>query len=335
MAIGIGIIGAGVMGADHARTVARQVAGAELAAISDIDAGRAEAVAAETGARRALTDPRAVIADPAVDAVLVASPDATHAELVLACLDAGKPVLCEKPLAGTAEESLRIVAAEAALGRTLVQVGYMRRFDPAYVAMKATLDSGGVGAALMFHCQHRNPKAPPWFESMMSITNAAVHEIDIARWLLGSEIVRGQVHRSVSSRHSHVRDPILMVLENANGQLIDIEIFLNSHYGYDVRGELVCEQGTVTLAPPVVTTLRQGGGETFPFARDWRPRFADAYRLELQSWVRGIATGQYEGADAWDGYAATAIAEACVRALDSGAPVDIRLADRPSGRGAR
>ena len=329
MSLGIGIIGAGIMGADHARTLARHVAGAHLAVLSDIDQARAAAVGAETGARRVVSDPRDVIADAGVDAVLVASPDATHADLVLACLAAGKPVLCEKPLAASAAECLKIVAAEAALGRTLVQVGFMRRFDPAYVAMKATLDGGTLGAALLFHCVHRNATVPPWFEAMMSITNAAVHEFDIARWLLGTEFVRGQVHRSASAAGRKFRDPMVLVLEAASGQLVDIEVFMSATYGYEVRGELVCEQGTVALVPPVLTELRQGGGQSFPYAHDWRPRFADAYRLELQSWVRGIASGHYEGASAWDGYAATAIAEACVHALDSGQPVDIRLAAHP------
>jgi len=326
MSFGIGIIGAGVMGADHARTIFRDVAGAHVAALSDIDAARAAAVGGETGARRVDTDAHVVIADPGVDAVLIASPDATHAELVLACLAAGKPVLCEKPLAATAEACLRIVAAEAALGRTLVQVGFMRRFDPAYVEMKAALDAGALGAPLVLHCVHRNVSAPVWFEAMMAITNAAVHEIDIARWLLGAEIVRAQV---VRSRTARAADPILLVLETDRGPLIDIEVFVSAQYGYDVRGELVCERGTVSLAPPVATDLRHAGAQSFRFAADWRPRFADAYRLELQSWVRGLATGRYEGASARDGYAATAIAEACVRSLDTGAPVDIRLADDP------
>jgi myo-inositol 2-dehydrogenase/D-chiro-inositol 1-dehydrogenase len=329
MSIGIGIIGAGVMGADHARTLARHVAGAHVAAISDIDAARAAAVGAETGARRVLTDPRDVIADPDVQAVLVASPDATHAELVLACLAAQKPVLCEKPLAATAADCLNIAIAEAALGRTLVQVGFMRRFDPGYAQMKATLAGGTLGAARLLHCVHRNPQAPPWFEAAMSITNAAVHEFDIARWLLGSEFFSVQVLGSAPADAGRLRDPLFIVAETARGELVDIEVFLNAGYGYDVRGELVCERGTVTLAAPVLTDLRHAGVESFPFARDWRPRFADAYRLELQSWVRGVASGSYEGASAWDGYVATAVAEAGVRSLASGAPVDISLADRP------
>lgn len=330
MSFGIGIIGAGVMGADHARTLARHVPGAHVAAISDIDAARAKTAAAESGARKVLTDALAVVADAGVDAVLVASPDATHAELVLACLAVKKPVLCEKPLATTSAECLQIVAAEAVLGRTLVQVGFMRRFDPAYAEMKATLASGALGPALLLHCVHRNVRVPLWFDSLMSITNAAVHEIDIARWLLGGKLVRAQVFRSVSARGGPFRDPLLLVLENDAGQLIDIEVFMNARYGYDVRGELVCESGTVSLAPPAATVTRRDGAQTFGFAADWRPRFADAYRLELSSWVRGIATGRYEGASAWDGYVATAVAEACVQSLNSGTPVEIALAERPA-----
>ena len=117
MSIGVGIIGAGIMGADHARIFASSVAGAHLVAISDADAARAKAVAEETGARRALSDPFALISDPDVGAVLIASPDATHPDFAIACIRAGKPVLCEKPLAPTAVEGLRVIEAEIAGGQ--------------------------------------------------------------------------------------------------------------------------------------------------------------------------------------------------------------------------
>ena len=329
MSLGIGIIGAGIMGADHARAIAGNVPGAHVAAISDIDAARVASVGAETGARRILADGFAVIADPGVEAVIVAAPDATHAALVLACLEAGKPVLCEKPLAVTSAESLAIVTKEAAMGKMLVQVGFMRRFDPAYVEMKAALASGSLGEALLLHCVHRNAAPAYDFAPFMAIANSAVHEIDIARWLLGTEFSRASVFRPVP-RAGRIADPLLLVLEGTAGPLVEIEVFINAGYGYDVRGELVCERGTVTLAPPVATELRHAGVQSFAFARDWRPRFAAAYRHELQSWVRGIATGRYEGASAWDGYVATAVAEAGVRAIDTGVTQDIGLADRPA-----
>src|SRR5919107_4929897 len=185
--IGVGVVGTGIMGGDHARTLAQSIKGATLVALADPDVERASAIAGATGARRVHADPHALIEDPEVDAVLVASPDPTHERLVLACLAAGKPVLCEKPLAPTIEGCLRVIEAEVALGRRLVQVGFMRRFDPGYAAMQATLADGRIGTPLILHCVHRNATVPPSFDSGMLITNAAVHEIDIARWLLQDE----------------------------------------------------------------------------------------------------------------------------------------------------
>jgi myo-inositol 2-dehydrogenase/D-chiro-inositol 1-dehydrogenase len=156
------------MGADHARILATQVPGAQLQAIQDADMARAKSVVAETGAAQLVSDPLALIANPAIDAVIIASPDKTHREFALACIAAGKPVLCEKPLAPTARECLEVVAAESNRGRRFVQVGYMRRFDPAYTELKAKLRSGALGGALIFHCIHRNVSAPDWFDSRMA-----------------------------------------------------------------------------------------------------------------------------------------------------------------------
>jgi myo-inositol 2-dehydrogenase/D-chiro-inositol 1-dehydrogenase len=329
MTIRVGIVGVGVMGADHARTLATQVPGAHLHAVQDADAARAAAVAQETGAGKSLTDPLALIADPAIDAVLIASPDATHRDFTRACLAAGKPVLCEKPLAPTARECLEIVAAEAALGRRLVQVGYMRRFDPAYVELKAKLGSGRLGRALMFHCQHRNVAAPAWFTADMAIGNSAVHEFDIARWVLDADMISVQAFKPRGPAPGAAVGPVFILLESALGQLVDIEVFNNAAYGYDVRGELVCETGTVALAPPVrtVTNATLVHGADYP--ADWRPHFADAYRLQLQAWIKSIETGHPVGASAWDGYVAAAIAEAGQESLARGQRVAIKLAPRP------
>src|SRR5688500_9172605 len=177
MNLRIGVIGTGIMGSDHARTIAGSIKGALVFAVSDKDRDRASAIAFETRAPRVHAQARALIDDPDVEAVLIASPDPTHEDLVLACLEAGKPVLCEKPLAPTIAGCLRIVAAETAMGRRLVQVGFMRRFDPGYLAMKAALATGQAGAPLLMHCVHRNASVPPFFDSGMLISNSAVHEI--------------------------------------------------------------------------------------------------------------------------------------------------------------
>ncbi len=327
MSVRIGIIGTGIMGADHARTLATHVPGATLRAVHDADAARARNVAEETGAETVAASPLALIEDITVDAVLIASPDATHKELVLACLAAKKPVLCEKPLAPTPAECLAVVAAEAKLGRRLVQVGYMRRFDPAYADMKAARRSGQLGKALMLHCFHRNVSTPAWFDAGMAVTNSAVHEFDIARWLLDDELASVQAYVPATSR-AEAGSPVFLVLATARGLLVTIEVFNNAGYGYDVRGELVCEKGTVSLRQPAAIECSTSLAQTIAYPADWRPRFATAYRLQLNAWVHSLETGTGDGASAWDGYAASAVADAGVRSLVEGHPMRIELAEK-------
>ncbi|MEA2295422.1 MAG: myo-inositol 2-dehydrogenase / D-chiro-inositol 1-dehydrogenase [Solirubrobacteraceae bacterium] len=331
MGLAVGVIGTGVMGSTHARTIATAVSGARLAAVSDVDADRAAAVAAGLGCERVHRDPYALIADPSVDAVLIVSSDATHVDFTLACLEAGKPVLCEKPLAPTAAACLDVVQAESALGRRLVQVGFMRRFDAGYAELKRMLDGGEIGAALMLHCVHRNPSVPPHYTSDMLITSSATHEIDVARWLLGEELVAATVHapRSSSLAPDRLRDPQFVLLEGASGALIDVEVFVTARYGYDIRCEVVGERGTVSLAPPTRVLVRRDRGDTAPVPGDFRDRFADAYRTQFQAWVAALAAGGPQGPSAWDGYATAVVADACLESLATGARTAVALAPRP------
>jgi myo-inositol 2-dehydrogenase/D-chiro-inositol 1-dehydrogenase len=271
----------------------------------------------------------ALIGDPAVEAILIASPDPTHEELVLACLAAGKPVLCEKPLAPDIEGCLRIVAAETAMGRRLVQVGFMRRFDPGYGAMQSALRAGQIGAPLLMHCVHRNASAPPSFDSSMLISNSAVHEIDIARWMLEDEFASVTVFGRTSPVSGSLVDPQFLVLESHKGVIVDIEVFVNARYGYDVRAELVGEAGSVTLAPQPPVRIRSSGQDASSFAEDWRAHFAAAYKAQLQAWADSLRTGIPVGASAWDGYAATATAAACLAALQTGRRSEVPLQPRP------
>jgi myo-inositol 2-dehydrogenase / D-chiro-inositol 1-dehydrogenase len=239
--------------------------------------------------------------------------------LTLACVAARKPVLCEKPLAPTSRECLELIAAEVAGGKRLVQVGYMRRLDPSYVEMKNHLASGRLGRPLMFHCVHRNVSAPPWFDGGMAIANSAVHEFDIARWLLSGELTAISVFRPGSPDGATPGAPVFLVLEGAGGVLVTIEVFNDAAYGYDVKAELVCEKGTVELQRPVASVVNHALSQGAGYPEDWRPRFKDAYRLQAQNWIQAIHAGKpADGASAWDGYAATLVAEAGLRALKSG-----------------
>jgi len=327
----VGIIGTGIMGTDHARLLSAAVSGAAVSALFDVDRERARGVADGIPSARVLGDPVELIHDRDVDAVLVASSDPTHEEFVLACIAAGKPVLCEKPLAPSVPGCQRILDAEAAFGSRLVSVGFMRRYDPGYVELKRLLDDGQLGRPLVLHCVHRNPTAPVGLPSATVITNSAIHEIDQARWLLSDEIVAASVHRPRPSRAAgKTQDPQVLILESSQGVLIDIEVFVNARYGYDVRCELVFEEGAATVDAPAPSLVRRADVAGRALPADWRPRFAEAYRSELQDWVDGLRLAKTPpGASAWDGYAATLVAQACVAALESGTRQEIPPATKP------
>ena len=324
----IGIIGTGVMGADHARILAAGIAGAELAGVQDASNERAKALANETGAK-VFADPQSLISDPGIDAVMICSPDSTHHALALAVIAAGKPVMVEKPLASTIAEAKEIIEAEMKHGKRLVQVGFMRRFDPGYRAMKAALLGGRLGQALFLHCIHRNAVGPDYLTSDLVISSSAGHEFDIARFLLDDEIVSASVTRPRASRLAPNRQPQFIVLESASGIVVDIEAFVDCGYGYDVRGELVCEKGTISLNPSPTTTLRHAGHDGYETPPDWRPRFADAYRAQMQAWVASLSGKPSDGASAWDGYRAIQVTEACLQASRSGRRIEVLTEDKP------
>lgn len=329
MSIRLAIIGAGVMGSDHARIFAEEVPGVALQVISDADLTRAKGAADSYGAAHALTDGFAAIARPDVDAVVIAAPDSFHASLTLACIAAGKPVLCEKPLSQDLNECLQVLAAEEKCGKRLVQVGFMRRFDPGYAEMKSGLAEGLIGKALLLHCQHRNVAAAYDARPEMAIANSAPHEYDIARWLLDAEVTAASVFRPGGAA-APATVPVQMVLETDKGQLVNIEININAGYGYDVRGELVGESGTISLRNPDATTSNASFKQYTPYPADWRPRFAEGYRKQNIAWVKSISTGAANiGASAWDGYCSTLVASAGIKALHSGARIPVTAIAKP------
>lgn len=330
MTIGVGVIGAGVMGAGHATMLATQISGCRLAAVADADESRVAALARKFGDVRTATTAMTVIHDDAVDAVVIASPDDTHASLVLECIRLGKPVLCEKPLATTSDACLEIVDAEMKGGRRLVQVGFMRRFDPGYEALRAAVAGKRLGAPLFFHCIHRNAVATSYTTSEMIILNTAVHEMDIARFVLGEEFVNVTVRASRPTVSAPDRRPQLLLFETVSGALVDVEAFVDAHYGYDVRAELVCEKGALSLAQTFAVQSSAAGAFGHALYPDWMGRFDDAYRRELQAWVQAVAQGSACGASAWDGYVATRTAEISLDAFRTQQRRDIEIGERPA-----
>jgi myo-inositol 2-dehydrogenase/D-chiro-inositol 1-dehydrogenase len=288
-------------------------------------------VAEQFGAVDVETDPARAIARRDIDAVIIASPDETHAALTCDTLALGKPVLCEKPLAASSAECLQVIEAEIKMGRPMIQLGFMRRFDPAYTEMKALLDAGQVGGAIIMHNFHRNVTAPTNFTGQMAITNSAPHEFDVARFVLGCDYAAISVFQPQGVDTSKTGAPVFMVLETTCGQLVNIEINNNAGYGYDVRGELVGEKGSVFLNAPIHSRINTALKAIKRYPADWRPRFAEAYRLQNKAWIQFIETGQVSpiAANAWDGYCAAVVAEAGVEALRTGTRVAVHLAKKP------
>ncbi|MGO2528446.1 MAG: Gfo/Idh/MocA family protein, partial [Microbacterium gubbeenense] len=197
----IGVVGAGAMGADHIRRIESRITGAHVAAVVETDPGRAESAALAAPDSRPFARIEDAIADDAIDAVLVAVPGAAHLPVLLPALEAGLPILCEKPLTPDSATSLRVLEAEQKLDRPHIQVGFMRRFDPEYARLRELIASGDAGELLMLHCAHRNPSVTESYVQEMLINDSVVHEFDVVPWLAGSAV------KSVEVRHSR-RNPL-------------------------------------------------------------------------------------------------------------------------------
>jgi myo-inositol 2-dehydrogenase/D-chiro-inositol 1-dehydrogenase len=340
--IKIAVLGVGIMGADHVARITSRISGARVVVVNDYLAEKAGAIAAGIPDCRAVGDPLDAIADPEVDAVVIASPGPSHEKQLLACLEHGKPVLCEKPLTTDTETSLAVVKREAELGKRLIQVGFMRRFDHEYAQLKSLLDAGEFGRPLVLHCVHRNPAVPPTFDSAMVVRDSLVHEVDVTRFLLEEEIVSIQIVKPSANPGAPegLADPQIAIMRTASGKHIDVELFVTTGVAYEVRTELVGEKGSAFIGLDVglvrKTATGMWGGQITP---GFRERFGQAYDTEFQRWVdavhAGATTGDYtDGPVAWDGYAAAAVCEAGVLSLNSGEPVDVRMVARESIKGA-
>lgn len=315
----VGIIGTGMIGAVHANNLAHRTVGAQVVNVMDVDRKRAEEVAANCGAR-ATSDAADLIADPAVDAVLIASPDTTHADLSIACIEAGKPVLCEKPMATTVADAERILRAEIAEGRRLAQVGFMRVYDRTHVEVYNMLQRGDLGAALRIRGAHMNP-----FSGKKSIetaiVNSLIHDIHSVRWLMGAEVnevyvqwAPAQVDEPRSARYAVVQ------IRFDGGAIGTLEWSGASGYGYEVMVEVVGERGTAQTISHTSPVLRRGATIAQEITPNWPQRFAKAYVDEAQIWVDSIQSGEQTGPSAWDGYMSLVVAEACIRSTETGLP---------------
>ena len=229
-----------------------------------------------------------------VDAVVLATPGTTHEKQLLACLEHGKPVMCEKPLTTDVATSLEVVKREAELGKRLIQVGFMRRFDAEYVALKALLGDGELGTPLVMHCVHRNAEVPPNFDSSMIVKDSLVHEVDVTRFLFDEEITSIQVIKPAANPNAPqgLQDPQIAIFQTASGKHVDVEVFVTTGVAYEVRTEVVGERGSAMIGLDVGLVRKSApghwGGQITP---SFKERFGLAYDVEIQRWVDAVRSG--------------------------------------------
>jgi myo-inositol 2-dehydrogenase/D-chiro-inositol 1-dehydrogenase len=207
----------------------------------------------------------------------------------------------------------------------------MRPYDQGYRALKQVLTSGQIGEPLMLHCAHRNPRVGEAYTTDMAITDTLIHELDVLRWLLDDDYVSVQVvfPRKSSKALPHLRDPQIVLMETAKGTRIDVEIFVNCQYGYDIQCEVVGETGIAKLPEPSAVQMRSGAKLSTEILVDWKDRFIGAYDVELQAFINDVLAGKLTGPSAWDGFAAAVAADACIAAQNSGEVVPVTLPARP------
>lgn len=333
MTVKIGLIGLGMIGRDHLKRFKDVITGAQVTAVCDINKSVADNIAAEYGATP-FYDAEAMIHSPLVDAVFICSIGPVHKTQILAAFQAGKPVFCEKPLTPTADEAKEIIDAEVKAGKRLLQLGFMRRFDPGYQALKQSIDRGELGEILLMHCAHRNPAVPESYTLEMAINDSATHEIDIIRYLLNENIVAVRVDKPRKKTRRalpHLQDPLIVIFETASGVRIDDELFVNCDYGYDIRCEVIGENAIAALNEQALISTRSAAGSAHHISQSCMERFATAYDREVQHFVDRVREGlAMSGPSSWDGYIVALVCDAGLASLQDGEKHAVAIPQQPA-----
>jgi myo-inositol 2-dehydrogenase / D-chiro-inositol 1-dehydrogenase len=320
----LALIGLGNMGMAHLEIFAGLQPQAQICALADSHVPFAERAAAERVPDAAIfRDPVDCVHNADVDAVVVATADETHHEIVHACIARGLFVLCEKPLTTSADESLELVKAERAAGRRLVQVGFMRRFDADYQNIYRTLHSDRVGEPILISQRHLNPLAVITFDEHQLIASSASHDIDVFRWLCGEDVKAVSAISKTSRDESTVT--VVLTLTSQSGVVGVIELGRGPVMHYDIGCEIVGSLGTLKL-PSHTPADREN---------PWMQRFGGAYRSQDAAWLAAVTAKSNPGASAYDGYAGQAVIDAGLAALASGGPQPVKLQTESSCAGAR
>jgi predicted dehydrogenase len=322
--LGVGVLGVGEMGRRHAENLRRLVPNARLVAVADVDAGRARRTASELEIDQFFGSLDDMLQCKELDAVVIATPDKCHAPAVKAAAGAGKDMLCEKPLALTLEDAHDCLEAVSKAGIRM-QVGFMRRYDPAYGAAMRRIEAGEIGTPVIFKSIGRDKEGAPLscyqanLNGMLFYTNT-VHDFDLARWLMQDEVTEVHAYTTTAIRPEVAQfgDVVAGVvnLKFSQGAIGNIESHAQAVYGYDVRTEIIGSKGSILvggLNRTYATFLTPSGGLQ-PLADHFLSTFAEAYLAEMQDFVDRILSDKPLRVSGEDGLRALAI---CVAAENS------------------
>jgi predicted dehydrogenase len=328
--LGVGVIGVGVLGRMHAENVQWRIHNAHVTAIADVRADVARSVAEQLGVPKVYATADEVAADPDVDAIVIVSSDVAHAEGIIAGARHRKAIFCEKPITTTLEDADRALAAVEEAGVSL-QIGFMRRYDPAYAAAKQAIEAGKIGTPVMIKAAHRgkdpftravNDGADPAL-----FTGSSIHDYDNARWLLNDEAaeVTAIANRVITPTSPHPQgvDIAVTTIRFGRGALGDIENVSSTLYGYDVRTEVIGDRGTLFIGglEQTACVLATDAGQQRDVVDHWLTRFSQTYLIELEDWVRRVLVGEPPFCTGQDGRAALEIARAAIQSFTERRPV--------------
>jgi scyllo-inositol 2-dehydrogenase (NAD+) len=335
--LGMGVLGVGEMGKRHAENLRHLVPQAQLVAVADVDSTRAAKVAKELEIEHSYASLEAMLERKDIQAVLIATPDKFHADAVQAAAHAGKDILCEKPLGlsrDSAWQALRVVANSG----VRLQMGFMRRYDPAYVAASKRIEAGEIGEPVVFKSIGRDKDMPPLkaYQSRingMLFYNSTIHDFDLARWLTHDEVAEVHSFGTVAIRPeiAEFGDVVASTvnLRFGRGAIGNIESYVQCLYGYDIRTEIVGSKGSILiggLRQNSATFLKPNNG-SYELEDHFLSRFQEAYVAEVIDFVDTILSDRAPRVTGGDGLRALEIAVAAEKSLRTGVPCLVAKSD--------
>lgn len=329
----IALIGCGRIGQVHARTLASMRELCDFVAVDDYNLDAATNTAERLGVPKATADSEGLLADPSIDAVIIASSTETHAPYIELAAKHGKDIFTEKPIALDLGATNRALDAVADAGVRL-QVGFQRRFDPGYAAAKAAIQNGELGAIEMIRDAMRDPEPPPADYIARSgglYRDMAIHNFDAVRWLMDDDPI--EVYTMASAlvsdaiRDAHDVDTSVVTLRFPSGALATIENSRRSGFGYDVRTEIFGSEGALMVGQSRDLPIRRftSSGVVEDHQHFFLERFRDAYRLEMIAFLSAIRDDTPVTVTGDDGRASLQLAIAAEQSLLEHRPVPVNL----------